>query len=137
MGYPMDGHESMFGMRHGQKFAPERMQARVTKHLATLKNKLHITASQEPAWTAFTTAMKPPIVPPVAMPDRVELDKLTTPERIDKMRQLRTQHQEAMRPFMEQRDEAVKTFYATLDTAQKKTFDTEHTQMMRRGPWHN
>jgi periplasmic protein CpxP/Spy len=137
MGYPMDGHEGMFGMHHGQNFSPERMQARVTKHLASLKTKLHITASQEPAWAAFTTAMKPPAAPPFAMPDRAELDKLSTPERIDKMRQLRTQHQEAMKPFMDQRDEAIKTFYATLDAQQKKTFDAEHTHMMRRGPWHN
>ena len=65
MGYPMDGHESMFGMHHGQKFSSERMQARVTKHLAELKNKLHISASQEPAWTTFTAAMKPPATPPL------------------------------------------------------------------------
>ena len=137
MGYPMDGHESMFGMHHGQTSSPERMQARVTKHLKELKRKLHITASQESAWASFTAAMKPAGTLPIAMPDRAELDKLTTPERIDKMRELRTQHQEAMKPFMNQRDEAIKTFYATLDAAQKKTFDAEHGQMMRRGPWHN
>ncbi len=133
----MAGHEGMFGMHHGQTMTPEHMQARVTKHLEELKRKLHISASQEPAWAAFTAAMKPPAVPPVAMPDRAELDKLTTPERIDKMRQMRTQHQEAMKPFMDQRDEAIKTLYATLDTTQKKSFDAEHAHMMRRGPWHN
>ena len=137
MGPAMGGHEGMFGMHHGQNASPERMQARVTKHLAELKNKLHIGASQEPAWAAFTAAMKPPAGMPMAMPDRAELDKLTTPERIDKMRQLRTQHQEAMKPLMDQRDEAIKTFYTTLDAAQKKTFDAEHAHMMRRGPWHN
>ena len=136
MGYPMDGHEGMFGMHHGQTFSPERMQARVTKHLEELKRKLHITASQEPAWATYTAAMKPPATMPMAMPERAELDKLTTPERIDKMRQLRSQHQEVMKPFMDQRDEAIKTFYATLDATQKKTFDAEHTHMMRRGPWH-
>ena len=136
MGYPMDGHERMFGMYHGQNSTPKRMQARVTKHLADLKNKLHIGASQEPAWSAFTAAMKPPATMPMAMPDRAELDKLTTPERIDKMRQLRTQHHEAMKPIMDQRDEAIKAFYATLDAQQKKTFDAEHTRMMHRGPMH-
>lgn len=137
MGHPMDGHEGMFAMHHGQHLSPERMQAQVTKHLEELKRKLHITASQEPAWASFTAAMKPPSTMPMALPDRAELDKLTTPERIDKMRQLRTQHQETMKPFMDQRDEAIKTFYASLDAAQKKTFDTEHAHMMRRGPWHN
>jgi len=134
MGPHMDGHESVFGMHHGQATTPERMQARMAKHLAELKRKLHITASQEPAWAAFASAMKPPAAMLTAMPDRAEMEKLTTPERIDKMKQLRTQHQEAMKPFMDQRDEAVKTFYAALDAQQKKTFDTEHAHRMGRGP---
>ena len=136
MGPHMDGYEGMFGMHHGQAMTPERMEARMGKQLAELKRKLHITASQEPAWTAFTTAMKPPAAMLSAMPERTEMEKLSTPERIDKMKQLRTQHHEAMKPLMDQRDEAVKTFYAALDTQQKKTFDAEHSHMMRRGPKH-
>ncbi len=135
MGPPMDEHEALFGMHHGQAMSAERMQARATKHLEELKRKLHISASQEPAWATFSAAMKPPAAAPFAMPDRAELDKLTTPERIDKMRQLRTQHQEAMKPLMDQRDEAIKTFYASLDSTQKKTLDAEHAHLMRRGPW--
>lgn len=127
----------MFGMHHGQTMTPERIEARRGKHLAELKRKLHITASQEPAWTAFTSAMKPPAAMLTAMPDRAELEKLSTPERIDKMKQLRTQHQEAMKPFMDQRDEAVKAFDAALDAQQKKTFDAEHAHMMRRGQKHS
>ncbi len=133
----MDEHAGMFGMHGAHAMTPERMQARMDKHLTELRNKLHITASQEPAWTAFTTAMKLPATMPMAMPERAEMEKLTTPERIDKLKQLRTQHQEAMKPFMDQRDAAIKTFYAALDAGQKKTFDAEHAHMMRRGPWHD
>jgi type II secretory pathway component PulJ len=130
----LGGHGGMHGMHHGKTMNPERMQARAAKHLAELKRKLNINPSQEPAWTAFTTAMKPPSAPPVAMPGRAELDKLTTPERIDKMRQLRAEHHEAMKPLMDKRDDAIKTFYAALDDAQKKTFDAEHAHKGRRGP---
>ena len=137
MGHPIDGHEDMSAMHRGQSVSPERMQARVTKHLDELKRKLRISATQETAWASFAAAMKPPSTLPMAMPDRAQLDKLTTPERIDKMRELRTQHQAAMQPWMDQRDEAIKTLYATLDTTQKKTFDTEHAHMMRHGPWHH
>lgn len=127
----MDDHDGMFEMHH---MTPARMEARITRHLSELKSKLHISASQEPAWTAFAAAMKPPATTLMPFPDRAEMEKLSTPERIDKMKQIRTQHQEAMKPFMDQRDEAIKTFYAALDTAQKKTFDAEHAHMMRSGP---
>lgn len=124
-------HAGMFDMHH---MGSTHMEERVNRHLNELKRKLHIKASQEPAWTTFGTAMKPPTAALMPSPDRAEMEKLTTPERIDKLRQLRTQHHEAMKPFMDQRDEAIKTFYATLDSAQKKTFDAEHSHMMRRGP---
>jgi len=136
MGPPMDDHAGMFEMHREHGMTPEHMQARITKHLSELKRKLHITASQEPAWATFTAAMKPPANVAQMPPDRAELEKLSTPERIDKMKQLRTQHQEAMKPWLDQRDEAIKTFYAALDASQKKTFDAEHAAMMHRGANH-
>jgi hypothetical protein len=136
MGHPMNDHAGMFDMHREHAMTPQRMEARMTKHLAELKRKLHITASQEPAWTAFTTAMKSPAAMAMTPPDRTEMAKLSTPERIDKMKQLRTQHHEAMQPYMDQRDEAIKTFYGVLDAQQKKTFDAEHTAMMHRGAKH-
>jgi len=136
MGPHMDGDEAMSGKHHEQAMTPERMEARMGKQLAELKQKLHITASQEPAWTTFTTAMKPPAAMLPAMPARAEIEKLSTPERIDKMKQLRTQRHEAMKPYMDQRDEAIKTFYGALDAQQKKTFDAEHSRMLRRSPVH-
>lgn len=111
---------------------PVRMEVRMNHHLNELKRKLHISEPQEPAWTAFTTAMKPPIAALTPFPDRAEMEKLSTPERIDKMKQIRAQHQDTMKPFMDQRDEAIKTFYNTLDAAQKKTLDAEHAHMVRR-----
>ncbi len=127
----MDGHAGMF---ETGPMNPAHMEERMNHHLGELKRKLHINASQEPAWTAFTIAMKPPAAALMPFPDRAEMEKLTTPERIDKMKQLRAQHQELIKPFMDQRDDAIKTFYAALDAQQKKIFDTEHAHMMRRGP---
>jgi len=126
---PMDDHASLAEIHH---MNPAHIEVRMNHHLNELKRKLHISASQEPAWTAFTTAMKPPIAALPPFPDRAEMEKLSTPERIDKMKQIRTQHQDTMKPFMDQRDEAIKTFYNTLDAAQKKTLDAEHAHMMRR-----
>jgi hypothetical protein len=99
------------------------------KHLADLKAKLKITASQEAAWTTFTEAMKPPAGMMGKHPDRAEMDKLTTPERIDKMRAMHKEHMAEMEAAMDKRADATKTFYAALSTEQKKTFDAEHAKM--------
>lgn len=97
----------------------EEHMARMAQRQAALKEKLKLTAAQESAWTAFTSAMQPGERP--ARPDPKELDKLTTPQRIDRMRELRAQHTAQA----ERRDEAVKKFYAALTPEQQKTFDTE------------
>jgi hypothetical protein len=131
---PTYGHGWAPGAQHGKTVVPERMHARVAKYLAELKRKLNITDFQEPAWTAFSTAMKSPSTALTVAPSRTEWDQLSTPERIDKMRQLRNEHQAAVKPLMDQRDEAIKTFYAALDETQKKTFDAEHAHRARRGP---
>lgn len=136
MGPPPDEHAAWFGMHHAPMMSPERMEARLNKHLSELKSKLHITAAQEPAWNAFAAAMKPPVSALPAPPKREDMEKLSTPERIDKMHQLRAQHEELMKPYMDKRDEAIKTFYAALDAQQKKILDAEHAHMLRRGPWH-
>lgn len=95
------------------------MAQRHAKHQAELKGQLKLTAAQEPAWTAFTTAMQPTERP--ARLDRQDMEKLTTPERIDRMRAMRAQHAAES----DRRGEATKTFYATLTPEQKKTFDTQ------------
>jgi hypothetical protein len=127
MGEGMMGHE---GMQHRD---PAKMAQMHAKHLADLKAKLKITASQDAAWNAFTEAMKPPTDMMSKRPDRAEMDKLTTPERIDKMRAMHKEQMTAMEANMDKRAEATKTFYATLSAEQKKAFDAEHTKMGMRG----
>lgn len=103
------------------------MAQRHAKHLAELKGQLKLTAAQEPAWTAFTSAMQPGERP--ARLDRQDMDKLTTPERIDRMRALRAQHA----ADADRRGEATKTFYAALTPEQQKTFDTQTHRGHRMG----
>jgi len=107
----------------------ERMQERRTKHLAELKTKLKLNASQEGAWTTFTAATQPP-ARPAQRADRAaaraEFEKLTTPQRLERM-QARQAERSAR---FAQRAEATKTFYAVLTPEQQKTFDAES---MRRG----
>lgn len=135
---PMGEHRGMMGeggmMNHDGKGSmgkmdSSKMDARLAKRNADLRAKLKITASQESAWTAYTTAMKPPANMMGQHPDRAEMEKLTTPERIDKMKSLRNQHHTDMAAAMDQRDEATKTFYAALSAEQKKTFDSAHAHM--------
>jgi Spy/CpxP family protein refolding chaperone len=127
MNGPMMGHGGMMG--HGD---PARMAQMHARHLADLKAKLKITASQEAAWTTFTEAMQPPADMMAKRPDRAELDKLPTPERIDKMRALHKEHMVAMEAAMDKRAEATKTLYNALSPEQKKTFDAEHARMDQR-----
>ena len=112
------------------RYDPAKMQARMDQRLAALKAKLQVTAAQETAWTAFTTAVKP--TPSTAMANmaatHAELDKLPTPERLDRMRALHTQRVAEMSLLMDQRAEATKTFYAVLTPTQKKVFDEQFSR---------
>ena len=129
MGASGDGMQQ--GGRMGMRGHMDRtkMEAMMAKRHDALKAKLKLTPEQEGAWTAFTTAMKPPVRTDVKRPDRVELDKLTTPERIDKMHALRTERMTAMNAEMDKREDATKTFYAALNAEQKKVFDVEHARL--------
>ena len=110
-----------------ERHDPAKMKEHMAKRQAELKAQLKITAAQEGAWTAFTTAMTPTTMG--QRPDRAEFDKLTTPQRLDKMRELRTQRNAAM----DKRADATKAFYATLTPEQQKTFDTSTQRMVRGG----
>ncbi len=112
---------------HWGRHDPARMQERMAKRLAELKDKLKITPAQEGAWTAFTTALKPPATRP-ARPDRAEFEKLTTPERIDRLQTLHAQRDAEMR----QRAEATKAFYAALNPEQQQVFDAEFLRLLSR-----
>lgn len=112
---------------HGQMMPG--MKARHEQHLQELKTKLQLSAQQEPAWTAFASAMAMPAQRP-ARPDWNEVAKLSTPERIDRMKALRQQRQTEMNALMDRRGEASKAFYASLNSEQKKVFDDETRKHM-------
>lgn len=97
----------------------QQRQAYMAKRTAALKDQLKLTPAQEPAWTAFTTAMQPG--ERKARLERGDMEKLTTPERIDRMRALRAQHAAEA----DRRGEATKAFYAALTPEQQKTFDAQ------------
>lgn len=133
---PKGDHPEMMHMDSLHHGDPVKMAERINSHLSALKNKLHITASQEGAWSTFTSAMQPLAKMTVSRPDRAELDKLTAPEHIDKMKQLRLQNHEAMLTHMNQRDDAVKALYGALNADQKKVLDAEHARMEKGGSRH-
>lgn len=95
-----------------------KMGERHTKHLAELKAKLKLETGQESAWTAFEQSMQAP-AKTMKHPDRVAMEKLTTPERIDQMQT----HKALRNAQMQKRADAIKTFYAALNASQKKVFD--------------
>jgi hypothetical protein len=103
----------------------ERRTERHAQHLAQLKARLQLGAEQKAAWASFAEAMKPPAHPPVR-PDRVAMEKLSTPERIEQMQVLRAQRDAEMG----QRAQAIKAFYVGLTADQKKTFDAETARFM-------
>jgi hypothetical protein len=118
--------QGMHGMREGRGHRdPAKMQERMAKRQAELKQKLAITPQQEPAWNTWTAAMKPPAN--LQRPNREEIAKLSTPERIDRMRALRT----ARMAEMDKRADATKAFYAALNADQKKVFDAETARFGR------
>ncbi|MEJ7687993.1 MAG: Spy/CpxP family protein refolding chaperone [Variovorax sp.] len=107
----------------------ERMQAHRAERLATLKQKLQLTLSQEGAWSGFTEAQKrPPRAAGQARADRAELARLTTPQRLDRM-----QARQAERSAMQgKRIDATRTLYAALSPEQQKTFDAESMRFEHR-----
>lgn len=102
----------------------ERMKARHGQHLKALKDKLQLSAEQEPAWSAFASAMSPPAQRP-ERPNWQEIAQLKTPERIDRLQALQQQRQSEMNALMARRGQAAKTFYASLNNEQQKVFDEE------------
>ncbi len=123
-----DMRSHMSGERHarGDGHDPAAMQARFDKHMAELKQSLQLTPAQEPAWTQFTSAMRPP-AQPMARPDRAAMEAMTTPQRLERMQALRQQRQAEMDKHIA----AVKTFYATLTPEQQKRFDAQSARHMR------
>ncbi|WP_084153744.1 Spy/CpxP family protein refolding chaperone [Simplicispira psychrophila] len=112
------GERSMRHMPHRAK-----MQERMAQHQAQLKQKLELSAAQEPAWNTFIATMHPAGERSARLGhlSREEMQKLTTPERIERMRAQRNQRQAEA----DKRTDAVLAFYAELNPAQQKTFDAQ------------
>lgn len=104
---------------HRGYFDAARIQERIARRQADLKQKLQLTPAQESAWNAYTAALQPPAN--AMRPERGELARLTTPERIERMRALRA----ARAAAIDRRADATMSFYAVLSPDQKKVFDAE------------
>ena len=102
-----------------------KMGERHAQHLADLKGKLKLEASQDAAWLAFEQSMQMGSHAG-AHPDRAALAKMTTPERLDQMEAHKAQRDAQMKKHAD----ATKTFYAALNSNQKKVFDTETARAM-------
>lgn len=117
------GHGGMMGMD------PARMEKFHEQHLATLHDKLKLTAQQEPAWKKF--AAQSPIMDKANRPDPAEMAKLNAPQRLEKG----LEHMRAMEKRMSDHLAALKEFYAALTPEQQKTFDDSMPRFgERRGP---
>ena len=103
-----------------------KMQDRMAQHQAQLKQKLELSAEQEPAWNAFVARMKMEKTGErparAGHQNRADMQKMTTPERIERMRTLRAERHAAA----DKRADAALAFYAALNPAQQMTFDA-HT----------
>lgn len=120
---PAPAASSATAHHHGRHHDPAKIQERHAQRLAELKQKLQITAAQEPSWNAFTTAVRPNL--DRKRMDREAVARMTTPDRIDHLRVLRQQRATEM----DRRGEATKSFYATLSAEQQKVFDAETARM--------
>lgn len=136
---PANAQHNMDGMgRHAsddEACQPQLMQGH-GKHLAQMKNKLHLTTAQTPAWEAFSKTIN---TMPERMGDMREssvMEKMTTPERLEKMGAMHEVHMTAMQSHMKERHEAVLTFYNQLNPDQQKIFDAQSWSFHKRHPMH-
>lgn len=101
------------------------MQERMANHMAELKAKLNLSASQEPAWANFIAAMQPPadMMQRMGRENRADMHKemqaMTTPQRIDRMSAMKAQRD----THMAARNDATLALYGALTPEQQKVFD--------------
>lgn len=117
-------HTPMNAEHHAQRMEQRRakMQDRMAAHQAQLKQKLELSAAQEPAWNTFVASMKMGERPAhLGHWSRAEGQKITTPERIERMRTQRAERQAEA----DKRADATLAFYAALNPAQQMTFDAQ------------
>lgn len=118
--YARGGGDCGFGERGAMSDRQiERMEKMQEKHLATLHDKLKLTAQQEPAWKKF--AANKPVFDKASRPDPDEMKKLNAPQRMEKG----MQNMKAMESKMTEHLVALKEFYAVLTPEQQKIFDEQ------------
>jgi periplasmic protein CpxP/Spy len=117
-------HDGMMGMN------PERMEKMHEQHLATLHDKLKLTAQQDPAWKKFASVTPTP--DKFARPDPAEMAKLNAPQRMEKG----LEHMKAMETKMTEHLAALKEFYAVLTPEQQKIFDAQMPKFGEHGHKH-
>jgi protein CpxP len=117
--------------RFGHAATQEQRQAKMAEHFAKRQAKLHdalkLTPAQEPAWNAFSAAIKP--APHAARGDRAAWASLPAPARMEKMI-ARSKERTAQ---MESHLAALNTFYAVLTPEQKKVLDEQAMRGHRGG----
>ncbi len=96
---------------------PERMEKMHEQRLATLHDKLKLTAQQEPAWKKY--AAQKPLFDKTTRPDPEEMAKLNSPQRLEKA----LERMRAMEAKLTEHLAALKEFYAVLTPEQQKIFD--------------
>lgn len=116
--YARGGDDCGYG-EHGGMMGrdPERMEKMHEQRLATLHDKLKLTAQQEPAWKKF--AAQKPIFDKTTRPDPEEMAKLNSPQRLEKA----LERMRAMEAKLTDHLAALKEFYAVLTPEQQKIFD--------------
>lgn len=113
-------HGDDCGYGHGPMgMDPARMEKLHEQHLATLHDKLELTAQQEPAWKKF--AAQQPVAGQLKRPDPAEMEKLNAPQRLEKG----LEHLRAMEARLAEHLAALKEFYAVLTPQQQKVFDDQ------------
>ena len=116
--YARGGDDCSYG-EHGGMMGrdPARMEKMHEQRLATLHDKLKLTAQQEPAWKKY--AAQKPMFDKTSHPDPEEMAKLNSPQRLEKA----LERMRAMEGKLTDHLAALKEFYAGLTPEQQKIFD--------------
>jgi hypothetical protein len=100
-------------------------QAGLLKNQTLLHEQLNLSGEQETHWNNFIASV--PIPTKSHRPERVAMEKLTTPERLEQqLKLIREQEAKLTSNLL-----ALKAFYGSLTPEQQKTFDEFHARTAR------
>lgn len=114
-------HAQQSSGAHHKKMDPAKFKEKMEKRQTELRQKLNLSAAQEPAWNAFVASMTPPARDKAQPAERAKQEKLTAPQRMEK----RLQHMKQAEAHMTKQLDALKTFYGQLTPQQQAVFDEE------------